>query len=94
LVARHWGSVLEAGLSIASILYGSLLGVFLLGMLTRRVGETAAMAGMVAGLITTLYIKFLTPIAWTWYVVIGSGTTFLVGLAASLAEKPRENANG
>jgi len=30
LIARHWGSVLQAGLSIASIIYGSLLGVFLL----------------------------------------------------------------
>ena len=84
VVARRWGSVLEAGLSIASILYGSLLGVFLLGMLTRRVGEVAAMVGMSAGLVTTLYIKFLTPIAWTWYVLIGATTTFLVGLIASL----------
>ena len=50
LLARHWGSVLEAGLSIASILYGSLLGVFLLGLLTRRVGENAAMCAMSAGL--------------------------------------------
>ena len=49
-VARSWGSVLEAGLSIASILYGALLGVFLLGMLTRRVGENGAMAGMVASM--------------------------------------------
>ena len=40
--------VVEVGLGIASVAYGALLGVFLLGMLTRRVGETAAMAGMVA----------------------------------------------
>ncbi len=44
LLARQWGGVLQAGLSIASILYGSLLGVFLLGLLTRRVGENAAMS--------------------------------------------------
>ena len=87
LVARWWGSVLEAGLSIASILYGALLGVFLLGMLTRRVGEVAAMAGMTAGLITTLCVKFLTPIAWTWYVLIGSAVTFGVGLLGSLVER-------
>src|SRR6202046_5231193 len=35
LVARHVGSVLEAGLTIASILYGSLLGVLLLGPLPQ-----------------------------------------------------------
>ncbi|MBI3682438.1 MAG: sodium/solute symporter [Acidobacteria bacterium] len=83
LLARHWGSVLEAGLGIASIVYGGLLGVFLLGLLTKRVGEEAAMAGMIAGLATMLYIKFGTSIAFTWYVLIGTLVTFTVGLAAS-----------
>lgn len=84
LLARKWGSVLEAGLSIASVLYGSLLGVFMLGVLTRRVGEKAAMAGMVAGFAMMTYVKFGTSIAWTWYVVIGTCVTFGVGLAVSL----------
>ena len=84
LVARHWGSVLQAGLSIASILYGSLLGVFLLGLLTKRVGEIAAMIAMSIGLATMLYIKFFTPIAWTWYVLIGTSVTFGIGYTVSL----------
>lgn len=90
LLARQWGGVLQAGLSIASILYGSLLGVFLLGLLTRRVGENAAMFAMTAGLVLMLYIKFETPIAWTWYVLIGTAATFLTGVAASflVKEKP------
>lgn len=83
LIARHWGSVLQAGLSIASIIYGSLLGVFLLGLLTKRVGEVAAMIAMACGLALMLYIRFFTPIAWTWYVLIGSSATFAIGLAAS-----------
>ncbi len=87
LLARHWGSVLEAGLGIASILYGSLLGVFLLGIFTRRVGEGAAAVAMVAGLAVSLYVRFGTPIAWTWYVVIGSLVTFIVGLAMSTVWK-------
>lgn len=84
LVARQWGGVLQAGLSIASILYGSLLGVFLLGLLTKRVKEPAAMVAMSVGLILMFYIKFATPIAWTWYVLIGSSATFLTGLIGSL----------
>ncbi len=84
LVARSWGSVLQAGLSIASILYGSLLGVFLLGLLTRRVGEIAAMIAMSAGLIVMLYVKFFTGIAWTWYVLIGTLVTFTVGYIVSI----------
>jgi SSS family solute:Na+ symporter len=93
LVARHWGSVLQAGLSIASILYGALLGVFLLGLLTRRVDETAAMFGMSAGLITMLYVKFGTDIAWTWYVLIGTAVTFTTGVAFFLLRGPPININ-
>jgi SSS family solute:Na+ symporter len=89
LVARNWGSVLEAGLSIASILYGGLLGVFLLGLLTSRVGENSAIAGMIAGLAVMFYVKVFTNIAWTWYVLIGTTATFAVGLLSSLFLKPQ-----
>ncbi|MBV9267367.1 MAG: hypothetical protein JO061_14440, partial [Acidobacteriaceae bacterium] len=85
LVARHWGSVLEAGLSIASVLYGALLGVFLLGMLTRRAGEWAAIAGMTAGFLATLLLR--GSVAYTWYVLIGSGVTLVVGYTASFVLK-------
>jgi SSS family transporter len=80
-------SVLEAGLSIASIPSGVLLGVFLLGVLTTRPREGAAMAGSAAGLAAILYVWLATPIAFTWYVLIGTTVTFTIGLAASLFEK-------
>ena len=83
LLARHWGGVFEAGLSIASVLYGSLLGVFLLGVLAPRVGETAAIFGMAVGLALMLYVRFATSIAFTWYVLIGTVATFVAGLLAS-----------
>jgi SSS family transporter len=86
MLARHWGSVLEAGLSIASVTLGLLLGVFLLGVLTRRVGEWAAMAGVLAGLAAVLYVCFATPIAWTWWVAIGSTVTFAAGYGASFLQ--------
>ncbi|HEV1286186.1 MAG TPA: sodium/solute symporter, partial [Bryobacteraceae bacterium] len=92
LIARHWGSVLQAGLSIASIIYGSLLGVFLLGLLTKRVGEIAAMCAMACGLVLMLYIRFFTPIAWTWYVLIGSSATFAIGLALSFLFREKQSA--
>src|SRR5208283_4474307 len=80
LLARHWGRVLEAGLSIASVLYGALLGVFLLGLLTRRPGEPAAMIGMVAGFAATLAVR--GHVAFTWFVLVGSSVTFAVGWLA------------
>ena len=45
----HWGPVLVAGLTIASITYGGLLGVFLLGTWNRRANETGALIGIRGG---------------------------------------------
>jgi SSS family solute:Na+ symporter len=83
ILARKWGSVLEAGLAIASIPFGALLGVFLLGVTTRRVGESHAIAGLLSGFAMITFVRFFTPIAWTWYVLIGTATTFLVALLLS-----------
>ena len=80
---RHSHSVLEAGLTIASIPSGALLGVFLLGVLTRRPGEGAAIVGVVAGLASVLAVRFETPVAFTWYVMIGATVTFTAALLAS-----------
>jgi len=91
-LARQWGSVLEAGLSIASVIYGSLLGVFLLGLLTRRAGQMSAATGMAAGLAVMVYVKGFTTIAWTWYVVIGASVTFLTGCLVAWFESEGKHA--
>ena len=80
-------SVLEAGLTIGSIPAGALLGVFLLGVLTQKPGQLSAIAGVIAGLAAVLYAHFYTPIAWTWYVLIGTLVTFAMGLLTSAFAK-------
>jgi SSS family solute:Na+ symporter len=84
MASRGRGKVLETGLSIASVAYGGLLGVFLLGVLTRRAKQTGAIIGMLCGLALNGYIWKGTHIAFTWYVTIGATTTFVVGYLASL----------
>jgi solute:Na+ symporter, SSS family len=78
------GRVIEVGLQIASVAYGALLGVFLLGVLTRRANQSGAMVGMVCGFASELYIWTRTRVPWTWYVAIGTVVTFAAGYAASL----------
>jgi SSS family transporter len=92
LVASQWGSVLESGLSIASVTLGLLLGVFLLGVLTTRTGENAAIAGVVAGAMVMLVVKFASKIPFTWWVLIGSTVTFGVGWVASFVVPERKAA--
>lgn len=83
ILARPGGKVLEMGLSIASVAYGSLLGVFLLGIITRRASERGAMVGMLCGFASNLYLWRFTSVPFTWYVVFGSIATFAIGYGAS-----------
>ncbi|HYL11285.1 MAG TPA: sodium:solute symporter [Candidatus Acidoferrales bacterium] len=82
----RWGPVLEAGLTVASLPFGSLLGLFLLGTVDRRATARGALFGMIAGLAGILAVYLFTPVAFTWYVLIGALTTYAVGALASRAE--------
>ena len=105
ILSRRGGKVVEVGLSIASVAYGALLGVFLLGVLTRRANERGSMIGMAVGFFANLYIwqgsvvlpwlqratglpfaalALSRPIPFTWYVLIGSVITFVIGYSSSL----------
>jgi solute:Na+ symporter, SSS family len=79
------GRVVEVGLQIASIAYGALLGVFLLGVLTRRANQRGAMVGMVFGFGVEIYLWLGTRVPWTWWVMIGTCVTFAIGYVSSLA---------
>jgi SSS family transporter len=81
-------SVLELALTIASVPYGGMLGIFLLGALTRRVSGRGALCGALLGLATLGGVVLgnslrLFSIAWTWYVAIGACVTFAVGWATT-----------
>lgn len=89
------GHVVETGLSIASVAYGCLLGVFLLGTLTKYATQTGTIIGMITGFALNLLLWFhpttmtlgpltIPHIAFTWYVLIGSIVTFAIGSLASL----------
>jgi Na+/proline symporter len=72
-------SVLDAGLSVLSFASGAVLGAFLLGTLASSVSEREVFAGMLAGIAATAVAWWATPVAWTWYALIGALTT--VGVA-------------
>jgi solute:Na+ symporter, SSS family len=86
--SRLHQSVLELALTVASVPYGSMLGIFLLGALTRRTTPRGALLGAVAGLATLATVILETRVAWTWYVVIGTCTTFAIGWAVSFLARP------
>jgi solute:Na+ symporter, SSS family len=88
----QWGHVLEAGLTIASITYGGLLGVFLLGTWNHSANQSGALVGMIAGIVTMLGVNLFTPLAFTWYVSVGTIVTFAAGsVASSLGSKSTDS---
>ena len=79
--------ILPIALGIFGYTYGSLLGIFLLGMLTRRRGcDTGNIIAMLAGFAVVISLELLSryalipPIAFPWRVTIGTAATFTVGL--------------
>jgi SSS family transporter len=88
IAMRQNRSALDQALSVASLINGPVLGVFLVGTFLRRVSEPPALIGMLASILVMIYIRFWTPIAWTWYVLIGSAITFLVAWLAGFAFPP------
>jgi len=90
VIALHKaGRVVEVGLEIASVAYGSLLGVFLLGVLTRRANQRGATAGMLFGFVVELYLWRGTRVPWTWWVMIGTCVTFAMGYFLSVLLEDR-----
>ncbi len=84
-IAGQWlaASVVASILGIAAFTTGIVLGVFFLGIFTRRVDQRSALVGLAAGLAGMTVIFFATPLAWPWYALVGSAGTFAAGLLAS-----------
>jgi solute:Na+ symporter, SSS family len=79
--------VVDEVLGIASFTNGLILGLFLLGTLTRA-SQRAAIAGVTTAGAVMLGVKLGTAVSWQWYVLIGSLVTLAVGLFASRAVDP------
>lgn len=99
----HWGVVLVAGLTIASITYGGLLGIFLLAIVSRRATPRGALVGLATGLAVMIGVQYLVPLAalfgiqvhhtlaWTWYVTMGTIVTFTAGWLVSRFSGGQQN---
>ncbi len=89
ILARGWGSVFTVGLTIASLVYGTMLGAFLLGVVTKRANSIGVVVGMLASIAAMTAVKFYTDLAWTWYVLTGTIVCFSVGyVVSSIFPKP------
>ena len=84
-IGGQWleSSVVSSVLGVAAFTTGIVLGIFFLDSFAPRVGQRAALAGLVVGLVAMTTIYFATPLAWPWYALVGSAITFGAGWLAS-----------
>jgi Na+/proline symporter len=82
-------NILWFAFQIISLTGGSTLGVFLLGVLTKRKGNIGNVAAMIISAIsmTTLLILShygIIKLAWSWLIVLGTAMTFGLGYLFSI----------
>lgn len=87
--AANQGSLIEVVNRYGSVVYGSLLGVFILAILTKRATARGAFWGTIAGMAAVLYVYNWMPwIAFLWHNLIGAVVVVAVGMAISYTQAP------
>src|SRR5687768_10994865 len=89
--ASSLGSLIEVVNRFGSFFYGSILGVFMLAILTRRTTGTGAFAGLIAGMTSVASVAIFRPdISFLWHNVIGAVVVFSVGLVLGFSSRDQE----
>ncbi len=89
LFATNLGSLIEVVNRFGSFFYGSILGVFMLAMLTRRASGTGAFVGLMGGMSLVGSVAYFRPdISFLWHNVVGACGVVVVGLLVSLIAPP------
>jgi SSS family transporter len=89
LYATNLGSLIEVVNRFGSFFYGSILGVFILAMVTRRATGTGAFFGLIGGMALVATVAIFRPdISFLWHNVVGALGVVAVGLVVSLFTRP------
>ncbi len=84
LIVSRLGTLIEAAARIGGFFGGPLLGIFLLGVFSRRANARGALIGAVAGFLAVIGAGTLTEVSFMWYALIGCSVTCGGGEIASL----------
>ena len=82
--AGRLGSLIEVVNKFGSYFYGSILGVFVLAIATKRANGNGAFFGLLAGMGAVAIVGNTTKISFLWYNVVGCVAVVIVGMLISL----------
>lgn len=82
LTFNQGSAAVEVALAIASLVYGGLLGAFVLGIRSKKADGRSVRLGMALGIgtVTCMWLFARSAVAWPWYVPIGAAVTIAVGI--------------
>ena len=87
------GRMLWLAFKVNGVTAGSLLGVFLLGLMTKRISNRGNVAAMLISSSFAGFLLYLSekgyPIGWSWIVVVGTISTFALGYL--FGKKPEQS---
>jgi SSS family transporter len=90
MYSANQGSLVEVVNRYGSFFYGSLLGVFMLAILTTRATARGAFWGVITGMVVVLTVAFspgTRDIAFLWHNLIGAVVVFVVGMTISVFDR-------
>ncbi len=77
-------SVWDLALLVTGLISNGIIGLFWVGLLTRRAHQTGALLGVACGMATIVLLQQRTSIHFLWYQAIGAAVTMITAYALSL----------
>tara|TARA_B100000749_G_scaffold280899_1_gene280933 strand:- start:7237 stop:8799 length:1563 start_codon:yes stop_codon:yes gene_type:complete len=83
-------SIIVSVNKIGSLTNGSILGVFLLGLMVKKANSQGAIVGLIGGVAVNAILWIYFPnISWLWWNLTGFLFTFIVGILVSYTGTPK-----
>ena len=79
--------LVEVGLSIASVIYGAILGFFIIRLFNLKVTNHSVLLGFMISIISMIFIWRMSPLAWTWYVFTGTVIMLFISILLPYIKK-------
>lgn len=84
MATASMGSIWDLATMVTSLISNGIVGLFTLGLLTRRAHQAGALVGVVSGMLTVAWLQHDGSITFWLYTSVGTGVTVIVGYLASL----------
>jgi len=91
-MCRDIDGVLVLAFKSVSYTYGGLLGIFLLGLFTKRGRNVTNIIAMVSSVAVVVLLRNVTDVAWHWMIIVGTLWTFGLGAIFTGKHETHEHA--